>query len=87
MIEEYKRNLEEYIKTDEMYQKWKKGELLSSEISDFDYFCIKHCEDIENLIKENKRLIKLVNEYEKEHNSVFKMWLKEIDKIKQKEQE
>ena len=87
MIEENIKNLKEYIKIDEMYQKWKKGELQGVELSDFDYFCIKHCEDIEKILEYNKKLIKLANTYEKEHDSVFRLWLKEIDKYKQKEQE
>lgn len=87
MLEEYTENLKKYIETDKIYQKWKKGELEGTEISDFDYFCLKHCEDIEKLIEENIKLIKLCDDYEREHNTVFKMWLKEIDKYKQKEQE
>ena len=87
MIEENIKNLKEYIKIDENYQKWKQGELQGTYISDFEYFCIKHCEDIDKLLEYNKKLIKLCAKYEEEHNTVFKMWLKEIDKYKQKEQE
>lgn len=87
MKEEYIQRLQEYIEKDKTYQKWKKGELKGIEISDFDYFCLKHCEDIEKLIEENKKLVKLCDDYEREHNTVFKMWLKEIDKYKQKKQE
>ena len=86
MIEDNIKNLYSYIERDELYQKWKKGELQGENISDFEYFCIKHCEDIEKLIEYNKELIELCEKYEKEHNTVFKMWLKEIDKYTQKEQ-
>lgn len=87
MNEEYKQRLKEYVKEDEIYQRWKKGKLTKEKLSDFDYFCIKHCEDIEKLLEENKKLVKLCNEYEHEHNTTFKLWLKEIDKYKQKKQE
>jgi hypothetical protein len=80
MIEEYKKNLKKYIEQDKMYQKWKNNDLIYTETSDFDYFCIKHCEDIDNLLKENEKLMKLCDKYEKEHRTVFQLWLKEIDK-------
>lgn len=41
-------NLKEYIKRDEIYQKFKRGE--SQELSDFDIFCIEHCKDIEAVL-------------------------------------
>ena len=87
MREEYKDNLKTYLELDTTYQKWIKGELMSTEISDFDYYCVKHCEDIADLLKENEKLLKLINEYEREHRTVFQMWLKEIEKIRQKEQD
>jgi len=87
MITENIINLIEYIESDKTYQRWKKNDLQGEYISDSDYFCIKHCEDIEKVLEYNKKLIKLVENYEKEHKTVFKMWLKEIDKYKQKEQE
>ena len=43
-------NLKEYIEQDTIYQDWKTNKLHSTDISDFDYFCIKHCEDIEKIL-------------------------------------
>lgn len=83
MKKEYVQSLFDYIEKDDIYQKWKKGELQGVELSDFDYFCIKHCEDIEDLLYENAKLIELANNYEQEHKTVFKMWMDEIDKYKE----
>jgi len=46
MYESLKR-LEEYIDTDLTYQKYKEGEM---PVSDFDEFCVQHCQDIENVL-------------------------------------
>lgn len=50
-------NLKEYIAEDEIYQKYKK-EGITSDMSDFDKFCIGHCEDIESLLGGNDMNIK-----------------------------
>ena len=57
----YKQRLEEYIEKDKIYQAYKKQK--EFETSDFDNFCILHCEDIEEALfdleqlrKENKKL-------------------------------
>ena len=44
------KKLQAYVNSDEIYQKYKNKQL--KEISDFDRFCIKHCDDIEELIRE-----------------------------------
>ena len=46
MYESLKR-LKEYIDTDLTYQKYKEGEM---PVSDFDAFCVQHCQDIENAL-------------------------------------
>lgn len=57
----YKQRLKEYIEKDVIYQDYKKQKEFES--SDFDNFCILHCEDIEEALfdleqlrKENKEL-------------------------------
>ena len=50
----YKQRLEEYIEKDKIYQAYKKQK--EFETSDFDNFCILHCEDIEDLLKEVEEL-------------------------------
>lgn len=46
--------LKEYIEKDEIYQEYKNDKLTNA--SDFDKFCIQHCEDIEELLEENEEL-------------------------------
>lgn len=46
--------LKEYVEKDEIYQEYKNGKLTNA--SDFDKFCIQHCEDIEELLEENEEL-------------------------------
>ena len=47
--------LKEYIEFDSIYQEWKKGEN-KNVLTDFDWFCVQHCQDIEKLLEENKKL-------------------------------
>lgn len=47
--------LKEYVELDMEYQAWKKGENIN-ELSDFDWFCVQHCQDIEHILKENEKL-------------------------------
>lgn len=42
-------NLKEYIEEDEIYQQYLKKDN-KEDFSDFDLFCIQHCEDIENYL-------------------------------------
>lgn len=51
------KNLREYIDNDEIYQKYKKGIEPSHNdgSGDFEWFCINHCKDIEELIEESKK--------------------------------
>lgn len=51
------KNLKEYIAEDEIYQKYKK-EGITQDMSDFDKFCISHCEDIESVLGGNDMNIK-----------------------------
>jgi hypothetical protein len=41
--------LKEYVETDRTYQGYKSGELKNP--SDFEMFCIQHCQDIEELLE------------------------------------
>ena len=63
------KRLRDYIKDDVIYQDYKKG--IKPE-SDFDRFCIQHCEDIEELLNENERLKKKVETLEKHLESEIK---------------
>ena len=47
--------LKEYVELDYVYQEWKRDENIN-ELSDFDWFCVQHCQDIEHILKENKKL-------------------------------
>lgn len=52
-------NLKEYLRQDEIYQKWKQGTL--DDISDFDNFCIEHCKDIQvvlNMLEDARKYVK-----------------------------
>ena len=58
-ISKHIKNLHEYIVNDEIYQDYKNGIKPSHNDgnTDFDYFCIGHCEDIEwvlNKLRENQ---------------------------------
>lgn len=50
-MDKHIRNLKEYIEKDEIYQNFKTGKA-RYDLSDFDKFCINHCEDIESLLEE-----------------------------------
>lgn len=50
-------NLRQYIKEDETYQQYKNKKNLDN-FSDFDWFCINHCEDIENMLQNEEFLYK-----------------------------
>ena len=54
-------NLKKYIEQDKIYQDYKKGKL--EDKSDFDEFCINHCEDIKNALDE---ILKLKDKYGKD---------------------
>ena len=56
----YKERLKEFVEVDEIYQKYKKGDL--TELSDFDKFCIQHCEDIEKILKKAECLQTKIDE-------------------------
>ena len=47
--------LKEYVKLDMEYQAWKKSEN-KNVLTDFDWFCVQHCQDIEHILKENEKL-------------------------------
>ena len=53
--------LKEYVELDYVYQEWKRDENIN-ELSDFDWFCIQHCQDIEHILKENEELKKKLKE-------------------------
>ena len=45
--------LKQYVEEDSIYNDYLNGK---TNISDFDKFCIQHCEDIEKILNENKKL-------------------------------
>ena len=53
--------LKEYVELDMEYQAWKKGEN-KNVLTDFDLFCVQHCQDIEHILKENKELKEKIKE-------------------------
>lgn len=55
-----KERLKEYIKEDTIYNEYL--EKNTSYVSDFDKFCIEHCQDIKNILEENEKLKKGFNE-------------------------
>lgn len=59
----YKERLKQYVKEDKIYNDWLDEN--TSYISDFDRFCIEHCKDIEELLKQNQKLEKSLDEIEK----------------------
>lgn len=61
-------NLKEYIEQDEIYQDYKKGiePYHNDGNTDFEWFCIGHCKDIENVINELENL----KQIEKEHQII-----------------
>ena len=53
-----KERLEQYIKEDKIYQDFIDSKVRIKDLTDFDLYCINHCSDIEELLKENKELKK-----------------------------
>lgn len=53
--------LKEYVELDYVYQGWKKEEN-TNDLSDFDLFCVQHCQDIEYILNENEELKKKLKE-------------------------
>ena len=71
----YKQKLEEYIEKDKIYQDW--CDKNTSYVSDFDRFCIQHCRDIEDLLKEVEELhnkIDKANEYIENADWYLPLW-------------
>ena len=61
----YKQRLEEYIEKDKIYQAYKKQKEI--ETSDFDNFCILHCEDIEEALFDLEQLKKENNQLKEQY--------------------
>ena len=57
--------LKEYLIDDEIYQKYLNGE---NNFNDFEKYCLNHCKDIDNVIRENARLKKRINRVLKQNN-------------------
>lgn len=53
-MENYKNRLKEYIRSDIVYKDFM--EHPNKEFSDFEMFCVEHCEDIKKLLEENEKL-------------------------------
>ena len=53
--------LKEYVELDYVYQEWKRDENIN-ELSDFDWLCVQHCQDIEHILNENEELKKKLKE-------------------------
>lgn len=56
----FRKNLKLYLRSDELYQRYLEGTL--AKISDFDLFCINHCEDIAQLLEAEKKLKNKLNQ-------------------------
>lgn len=92
----FKERLKEYLETDQIYQDYKKGKepAHNDGCSDFDWFCIKHCEDIEKLLKENhslrtriktiKRLRKKQTQKKNKYKSIVTDFQKALEKKNKK---
>lgn len=52
-------NLKKYIAEDISYQKYKENGSTKG-LSDFDLYCVEHCQDIENILNENSTNDKLL---------------------------
>lgn len=67
MIKMRIKRLNEYIRTDKVYQDYKRGVEPSHNdgCADFEWFCIEHCQDIEYVLNKNKELTKKYNEFKK----------------------
>lgn len=67
MIKMRIKRLNEYIRTDKVYQDYKRGvEPSHNDVcADFEWFCIEHCQDIEYVLNKNKELTKKYNEFKK----------------------
>lgn len=55
---DYKERLREYVENDDIYTEYKSGKC---DMSDFDKFCIEHCEDIECLLDEVQELKEVID--------------------------
>lgn len=89
-IEETILNLKKYIELDEIYTRYKNGEC--TELTDFEIFCIKHCEDIETVLGNLEALsnmqmaadkdlkkAKQINEEHKKINGELREKIKELE--------
>ena len=74
----YKQRLKEYIEKDVIYQAYKEQKEFES--SDFDNFCILHCEDIEEALFDLEQL----QQENKEQEEYITYWQKEMDKRQDK---
>lgn len=70
------KNLQAYVNSDEIYQKYKNKQL--KEISDFEMFCINHCKNIEELIQDYTRQ-KQINEEDKNINAELREKVRMLD--------
>lgn len=55
----FRKNLKLYLRSDELYQRYLEGEL--SNATDYDLFCINHCEDIAQLLEAEKKTKNILN--------------------------
>jgi len=67
-----KEKLEQYIKEDKIYQNFIDSKTRIKDLTDFDLYCINHCSDIEELLKENKELKKQLEVGEEQYNDLVK---------------
>lgn len=64
-----KERLKEYINKDKIYQDYKDDKIMNC--SDFDKFCIQHCKDIEELLKQNQNLEQALDKNKKLINTIL----------------
>lgn len=63
------KRLKQYIEEDKIYNDWLNEN--KSYVSDFDKFCIQHCNDIKDLLEENRQLKEQMKKYEEFKNKLL----------------
>lgn len=70
-----KERLEQYVKEDMIYNEYLDNH--KNYVSDFDKFCVEHCQDIKNILKENDNL----KNQQKEFVKYLKDEIKKLEKV------
>lgn len=75
-----KRRLEQYIKEDTVYNEYLNSH--KSYASDFDRFCIQHCEDIKKLLDENQKQKEEIDDYKEDILNLLDVINKNCNELK-----